>query len=173
MPKNGVYARALVFGSTAVIALAVTYVGTVYGSQSLRSVSSSPTTPSKYKPETPTSKAGYASKEDLQLAIQELYRAFPKEDVDTDSATLQFYGSSENSYHPTSLHSVIVRVHSTEDVVEIVNISRKYRVPISLYSGGTSLEGHFTGVCFFPSYQTSRCSSLIKVYIRINPEVSV
>ncbi len=35
---------------------------------------------------------------------------------------------------------------STEDVVKIVNVARKYRMPIVPYSGGTSVEGHFAGV---------------------------
>lgn len=88
----------------------------------------------------------YASPEELQLAIQELRNAFPeKHVVTTDPDTLQLYGSSENSYHPSSPHSVVVRVFGTEDVVKVVNISRKYRVPITAYSGATSLEGHFAG----------------------------
>lgn len=44
-----------------------------------------------------------------------------------------------------------VRPKSTEDVVKIVNLARKHRVPIIPYSGATSLEGHFSGVsrlCF-------------------------
>jgi hypothetical protein len=40
----------------------------------------------------------------------------------------------------------VVYPTSTEDVVKIVNVARKYRMPIVPYSGGTSLEGHFTGV---------------------------
>ena len=89
----------------------------------------------------------YASPEELRLAIQELRNTFPeKHVVTTDPETLQLYGSSENSYHPSSPHSVVVRVFGTEDVVKVVNISRKYRVPITAYSGATSLEGHFAGV---------------------------
>lgn len=89
----------------------------------------------------------YASPEELQLAIKELRNTFPeKHVVATDPDTLQHYGSSENSYHPSSPHSVVVRVFGTEDVVKVVNISRKYRVPVTAYSGATSLEGHFAGV---------------------------
>jgi D-lactate dehydrogenase (cytochrome) len=40
----------------------------------------------------------------------------------------------------------VVYPDSTEDVVKIVNVARKYRMPIIPYSGGTSLEGHFAGV---------------------------
>jgi D-lactate dehydrogenase (cytochrome) len=40
----------------------------------------------------------------------------------------------------------VVYPDTTEDVVKIVNVARKYRMPIIPYSGGTSLEGHFAGV---------------------------
>jgi hypothetical protein len=89
----------------------------------------------------------YASPEELQLAIGELRKAFPSpRQVDTDPNNLKLYGSSENSYHPTSPHAVVVHANSTEDVVKVVNISRNFRVPITVYSGSTSLEGHFAGV---------------------------
>ena len=43
-------------------------------------------------------------------------------------------------------HAIVVRVENTQDVVDVVNIARKYRVPIVPYSSGTSLEGHTAGV---------------------------
>ena len=90
----------------------------------------------------------YGSHEDVKKAIDELRAAFPDEKaVSTDPEVVKTYGSSPNSYHPASPHSVVVHVHSTEDVVKIVNIARKYRVPVVAYSGATSLEGHFSGVC--------------------------
>ena len=93
----------------------------------------------------------YASPEELQSAIQELQNTFTEEHVvETNPDVLQQYGSSDNSYHPSAPHSVAIRVQSTEDVVKVVNISRKYRVPITAYSGATSLEGHYSGVsCSF------------------------
>ncbi|KAM5539121.1 hypothetical protein V8D89_007344 [Ganoderma adspersum] len=88
----------------------------------------------------------YASHEELQLAIQELRAALDGPGAtNLDPKVLKAYGSSENSYHPESPHSVVVRVENTEDVVTVVNIARKYRVPIVPYSGATSLEGHFSG----------------------------
>ncbi|KAI0670632.1 D-lactate dehydrogenase cytochrome oxidoreductase [Trametes maxima] len=98
--------------------------------------------------DTPESSTGaqYGSKEDVQKAIEELRKAIPREGaVNTDPNVLKFYGSSDKSYHPTSPHSVVVHPHSTEEVVEVVNVARKYRVPIVPYSGATSLEGHFSG----------------------------
>ncbi|CAL1704055.1 unnamed protein product [Somion occarium] len=87
----------------------------------------------------------YASHQDLQQAISELQEALPNK-VIMDPNALKTYGSSANSYHPASPHSVIVQVHSTDDVVKVVNIARKYRVPVVPYSGATSLEGHFSGI---------------------------
>lgn len=131
------YARKIVLGTTGLAVLLGIYV--ISRSQS------------KLQPESPTPTAfamNYASSEELQLAIRELRDTFPdRHAVTTDPGALRLYGSSENSYHPTSPHSVVVCVHGTEDVVKVVNISRKYRVPITAYSGATSLEGHFAGVC--------------------------
>ena len=47
---------------------------------------------------------------------------------------------------PGSSPTVVVYPNSTEDVVKIVNISRKYRMPIVPYSGATSLEGQYRAV---------------------------
>jgi D-lactate dehydrogenase (cytochrome) len=44
----------------------------------------------------------------------------------------------------------VVYPDSTEDVVKIVNVAKKYHMPIIPYSGGTSLEGHFAGVRIHP-----------------------
>ncbi|XP_006462662.1 hypothetical protein AGABI2DRAFT_186545 [Agaricus bisporus var. bisporus H97] len=43
------------------------------------------------------------------------------------------------------MHDVVVFPRSTEDVVKIVKIATKYRMPITPYSGGTNLEGHTRG----------------------------
>jgi hypothetical protein len=89
----------------------------------------------------------YGTPDDIKLAIIELHKAFPgNSSVKTDIQTLQTYGSSENSYHPSVPHSVVVHARSTEDVVHVVNISRWFKIPIIAYSGATSLEGHFSGV---------------------------
>ncbi|TCD68918.1 hypothetical protein EIP91_009469 [Steccherinum ochraceum] len=88
---------------------------------------------------------GYASSDEVRKAIEELKKALRGE-VITDASTLVTYGSSANSYHPASPHSVAVRVNSTDDVVKVVNIAKKYRIPVVAYSGATSLEGHYSGI---------------------------
>lgn len=94
-----------------------------------------------------SSNVKYGSHEDVQKAIAELRTTFnDPHTVVTDPDALKTYGSSPNSYHPASPHSVVVHVMSTEDVVKVVNIARKYVIPVVAYSGATSLEGHFSGV---------------------------
>jgi D-lactate dehydrogenase (cytochrome) len=108
----------------------------------------------------------YASKEDVRKAIKELRDAFPDPNsVVTDRDVLGAHGTSPHSYHPESPHAAVVRFSrsrwgslnlmlfgfkvrpkTTEDVVKLVNIARKYRLPVVPYSGATSLEGHFSGV---------------------------
>ena len=93
----------------------------------------------------------YGGPQEVAAAFEELRDLFPstgdgKERVSNDQKALEVYGYSPNSYHPEHLHSMVVRVQSTEDVVKVVNIARKYRIPIAPYSGGTSLEGHYSGV---------------------------
>ena len=41
---------------------------------------------------------------------------------------------------------MVVHPESTEDVAKIVKIAVKYKMPITPYSGGSSLEGNFRAV---------------------------
>ncbi|KAJ7168298.1 D-lactate dehydrogenase cytochrome oxidoreductase [Mycena crocata] len=112
----------------------------------------------------------YASSRELKIAIEKLRQAFPGQgSFDINPDTLKTAGSSENSYHPASPHSVVVRPKSTEDVVKAVNIAREFKVPITAYSGATSLEGHFSG---FPSGSICLDMSGMDQILQINEEDS-
>ncbi|CDO70812.1 hypothetical protein BN946_scf184801.g3 [Trametes cinnabarina] len=95
----------------------------------------------------------YGSPDDFAKAIDELRSTFPHEGaVTTDPEDLEVHGFSENDYHPSSHPSVVVFPSSTDDVVKIVKIAVKYKMPVIPYSGATSLEGHFRaptvgGIC--------------------------
>lgn len=52
-----------------------------------------------------------------------------------------------NAWALVTNHTVVVHPESTEDVVKIVKIAAKYKMPVTPYSGGTSLEGNFRAVC--------------------------
>ncbi len=88
---------------------------------------------------------------DLTLAISDLQQAFQGADrVVTDAEVLKTYGSPNYTTYIGSEdarpHGVVVLPLSTEDVVAIVNIARKWGVPIVPFGNGTSLEGHTSGV---------------------------
>ncbi|EGN93922.1 hypothetical protein SERLA73DRAFT_144955 [Serpula lacrymans var. lacrymans S7.3] len=88
----------------------------------------------------------YGSPKDFEKAIEELRLSFDSEDVvSTDAEDLRIHGFSENDYHPGAPHSVVVYPRATEDVVKIVKVATKYRMPLTAYSGGTSLEGNYRG----------------------------
>jgi D-lactate dehydrogenase (cytochrome) len=106
-------------------------------------------------------KQKYGGPQEVAAALKELRELFAptqdgKERVSNDREILEVYGYSHNSYHPEHLHSMVVRVLSTDDVVQVVNVARKYKIPITPYSGGTSLEGHYSGVS---ALKISKCDS--------------
>ncbi|KAG1826120.1 FAD-linked oxidase-like protein [Suillus subaureus] len=108
----------------------------------------------------------YGSPENVRKAIEELRDALPgKNRVQTSPDSLRVHGSSDHSYHPSCPHSVVVMAHTTDDVVKVVNISRKYRVPIIALGGATSIEGHFTG---FPSGSICLDLSAMNMILEIN-----
>ena len=110
----------------------------------------------------------FGSSDDFKKAIQELQSTFPASDkVSVNPDDLHVHGFSLNDYHPgmyeqkktttweiirTSMiyvgidHSVVVYPENTSDVVKIVKIANKYKMPVVPYSGATSFEGQFRGV---------------------------
>lgn len=89
----------------------------------------------------------YGSIADYRECIGEIAALFGSrakgDRVSTDEDDLRTHGISDWSYHEAELPTVVVWVETTEEVQEIVRISNKWRVPITPFSGGTSLEGHF------------------------------
>jgi FAD/FMN-containing dehydrogenase len=70
--------------------------------------------------------------------------------VASDFEVLKAYGSPKYTTYIGSEdarpHGVVVWPLSTEEVVAIVYIARKWGVPIVPFGNGTSLEGHTGGV---------------------------
>ncbi|KAJ7020023.1 FAD-linked oxidase-like protein [Mycena alexandri] len=88
----------------------------------------------------------YGTAEDFKLAIEELKDALPREGgVSTVQADLVIHGESPYHHHDCVDHSVVVYPESTEDVVKVVKIANKYKMPVVPYSGATSLEGQVGG----------------------------
>ncbi|KAF8170891.1 FAD-linked oxidase-like protein [Mycena galopus ATCC 62051] len=84
---------------------------------------------------------------EFSQAIEDMRKTFSTRlgVISTDPDDLKVHGLSTNSYHTGVDHSVVVYPESTEDVVEIVKIANKYKMPITPYSGATALEGQFIG----------------------------
>jgi D-lactate dehydrogenase (cytochrome) len=90
----------------------------------------------------------------LQTAWAEAVEVVGEDNVSTDEKDLQYHsGSDWSSYEPkdTERPFMVVRPLTTEEVSSIVKICHGKKIPITAYSGGTSLEGHFSptrgGVC--------------------------
>ncbi|KAI5894164.1 uncharacterized protein SCHCODRAFT_02688172 [Schizophyllum commune H4-8] len=90
-------------------------------------------------------KEGYGSPEDFQRAINELRDAFGDDLVSTEPDVLLQHGMSPYQQEPGKPHAVVVSPRSTEEVVKIVKIATKYRMPVVPYGGATAIEGHFHG----------------------------
>ncbi|KAG8986504.1 hypothetical protein FRB90_003967 [Tulasnella sp. 427] len=96
--------------------------------------------------EKPSMFGKYGTIDDFKAAIAELKAALPGDKVSTDPDVVKDHGFSTNSYHPAIAHSVVIFPESTEDVVAVMKVATSYRMPVVAYSGGTSLEGHFSGI---------------------------
>lgn len=89
----------------------------------------------------------YATRHEVQKAIEELNRVFPdKDQVLTSADVLESYGHSPNFYLHGASHSIVIKTFTTDDVVKVIMVAKKWRMPVTAWSGGTSLEGHFSGV---------------------------
>ncbi|KAF9518892.1 hypothetical protein BS47DRAFT_1337778 [Hydnum rufescens UP504] len=94
----------------------------------------------------PSSVPKYGSNEDFAAALRDLELSLTKEQISVDTNVLHSHGFSMLNSNPGVPHSIVVYPQSTEDVVKIVNIARKWLIPVVPYSGGTSLEGHTSGI---------------------------
>lgn len=91
-------------------------------------------------------KVKYGTAPEFQAAIRILCLTFPEDGkVSTDPEDLNDHGFSMYDYHPGAIHSVVVYPECTEDVVKIVEIAKRFRMPVIPFSGGTSLEGQTRG----------------------------
>jgi D-lactate dehydrogenase (cytochrome) len=90
----------------------------------------------------------------LQAVWGEMTAIVGQENVSTAPSELESHSGSSWSTHtetPGQVPFMIVRPASTEDVAKIMTVCHQRKVPVTAYSGGTSLEGHYAptrgGVC--------------------------
>ncbi|KAL2825878.1 hypothetical protein BJY01DRAFT_256144 [Aspergillus pseudoustus] len=94
------------------------------------------------------------SQSNLQAAWADFVEIIGKENVSTEHADLVAHaGSDWSSYtaKETEKPFLVLYPSSTEEVSRIMKVCHQRRIPVTPYSGGTSLEGHFAptrgGVC--------------------------
>lgn len=90
----------------------------------------------------------------LQAAWVDFAQIVGKENVSTSEDDLKSHAGSDWSSYTVKEGEkpfVIVYPNSTEEISKIMKVCHKRKIPITLYAGGTSLEGHFAptrgGVC--------------------------
>ena len=78
------------------------------------------------------------STENLIEALQGLLK---NEQVTVNETVRELHGRDE-SYHAASLPDIVVFPKSTEDVSNVMKLSKEYSVPVVPFGLGSSLEGH-------------------------------
>ncbi|OTB17610.1 hypothetical protein K445DRAFT_279893 [Daldinia sp. EC12] len=93
-------------------------------------------------------------KANLEAAWADFAAIVGKENVSTVDSDLETHANSDWSSYRSKENEkpfMVVYPSSTEEVSEIMKICHSRRIPVVGYSGGTSLEGHFTptrgGIC--------------------------
>ena len=103
----------------------------------------------------------------LESAWADFVDVVGAENVSTDIANMKSHsGSDWSSYisKPDEHPFLVVSPFTTEEVSKIVKICHERKIPITAYSGGTSLEGHFSatrgGICV----DFGRMDKIIKIH---------
>jgi D-lactate dehydrogenase (cytochrome) len=117
----------------------------------------------------------YGSEEDFRRGIEELRSHFTEPGTfSVNPDVLHEHGFSVNSYHEGAPHSVVIYPQSTDDVVLIMKVATRYRMPVTPYSGGTNLEGGTRGVSYYNVLLTNKsliyCSTLEEAYVLTCPK---
>ncbi|KAF4992143.1 hypothetical protein FDECE_13814 [Fusarium decemcellulare] len=87
----------------------------------------------------------YATRAEMERAVEEIATILGQDSVSTDDEILKAHGYSEwSTVNLDRLPVAVVYPGSTEDVSKIVKVCHAYRVPMIPYSGGSSVEGHFS-----------------------------
>lgn len=109
------------------------------------------------------------SPSNLQAAWVDFVSILGKENVSTESADLDMHSGSDWSSYSHKKEErpfLVLYPSSTEEVSQVMKICHNRLIPVTPYSGGTSLEGHFAptrgGVCI----DFSRMDRILQVHKR-------
>ncbi|KAJ5982594.1 hypothetical protein N7451_012694, partial [Penicillium sp. IBT 35674x] len=108
----------------------------------------------------------YATRKEMELAITEIRESLGDDVISIDEEDLRMHGYSEwSSINIDRLPVAVVWPSSTEDVSKIAVICSKYKVPMTVpYSGGSSVEGHFSSPFGGVSIDFLNMSSIVEFH---------
>ncbi|KAF5712382.1 d-lactate dehydrogenase (cytochrome) [Fusarium mundagurra] len=87
----------------------------------------------------------YANRAEMELAVEEIRRALGEDTVSIEDEILHSHGYSDwSTINIDRLPVAVTFPKTTEEVATIAKICHKRRVPMIPYSGGSSVEGHFS-----------------------------
>ncbi|PNP74407.1 hypothetical protein FNYG_12456 [Fusarium nygamai] len=87
----------------------------------------------------------YASRAEMELAVEEIRKALGEDAVSIEDEILYSHGYSDwSTINIDRLPVAVTFPKTTEEVATIAKICHKRRVPMIPYSGGSSVEGHFS-----------------------------
>ncbi|KAL2349990.1 D-lactate dehydrogenase [Cryomyces antarcticus] len=103
----------------------------------------------------------------LQAAWTDFRSVVGEENISTEEFDVKSHSGSEWSSYPSlpgDQPFAIIKPKTTEEVSDIMKICHRRRIPVTAYSGGTSLEGHFAatrgGICI----DFSRMDQILKLH---------
>ncbi len=99
----------------------------------------------------------------IQTAIDILRQRF-LDRLTTNADICERHGTDE-SYHAPKAPDAVVFPHTTEEVVEIVNICREHRTPIIPFGVGSSLEGHIAALQGGVSVDVGHMKKVLRVSV--------
>ncbi|KPM36769.1 D-lactate dehydrogenase [cytochrome], mitochondrial [Neonectria ditissima] len=105
--------------------------------------------------------------ENMQAAWADFVKIVGKDNVSTSESDIDHHATSSWSSHaanPDERSFCVVYPGSTEEVSEIMKVCHKRRIPVVGYSGGTSLEGHFTPTHQGISVDFGRMNKIIQLH---------
>ncbi|KAM0273664.1 hypothetical protein ACHAPA_001237 [Fusarium lateritium] len=105
--------------------------------------------------------------ENMQAAWADFVKIVGQDNVSTTENDIEHHSTSSWSSHqagPDDRPFCIVYPVSTEEVSEIMKICHKRKIPVTGYSGGTSLEGHFTPTRKGISIDFGRMNKIINLH---------
>ncbi|KAL5606651.1 uncharacterized protein BROUX77_003844 [Berkeleyomyces rouxiae] len=108
-----------------------------------------------------------ANIENLQAAWVDFNTLLGEERISTKQNDLEFHSTSSWSAHPAKpedLPFMVLYPETTQEVSDIMKICHKRRIPVVGFSGGTSLEGHYTPTHGGVSIDFTHMNKIVKLH---------